>query len=241
MRTLQDLISRLSGKENHSDEVRVAVSKAAELLIEASLSSPEAVMVKNDSSEKGLTESEAQSRLERFGKNETAHEKAPSWIRQLVQAFFNPFVGILILLAVASFVTEYIFAPPGEKDLTAVVIISILVLISAILTFIQEYQANKAADQLLSLIQNTALVERRDQGRIEVVTTSLVPGDIIHLSAGDIVPADVRIIFANNLIVNEAALTGESLPVDKKASPAAGKKNQMPLTWPISATWEPIL
>ena len=232
MRTIRSIISSLSGKENHTDEVRAAVSKAAGLLIEASLSGTEAVLAKMDSSEQGLTEAEAQNRLERFGKNETAHEKAPSWIRQLLKAFFNPFVGILVLLAVASFVTEYIFAPPGEQDLTAVVIISILVLISAILTFTQEYQANKAADQLLSLIQNTALVERRDQGRIEVVTTSLVPGDIINLSAGDIVPADVRIIFANNLSINEAALTGESLPVDKQAGSAAGKKPSNALDLP---------
>ena len=217
MGTIQKLILKLSGKEIHTDEVREAVSKASGLLIETSKAGIEEVLIRVNSSEQGLTEAEALNRLDIYGKNETAHEKAPSWFGQLIQAFINPFVGILILLAVAAFITEYIFAPPGEQDLTAVIIIGSLVLISVLLTFIQEYQANRAADQLLSLIQNTTMVERQDQGRVELATTSLVPGDIVYLSAGDIIPADVRILSANNLSINEAALTGESLPVEKQA------------------------
>lgn len=217
MGTIQKLILKLSGKEIHTDEVREAVSKASGLLIETSRAGIEEVLAGTNSNEQGLTEAEVLNRLDIYGKNETAHEKAPSWFGQLIQAFINPFVGILILLAVAAFITEYIFAPPGEQDLTAVIIIGSLVLISVLLTFIQEYQANRAADQLLSLIQNTTMVERQDQGRVELVTTSLVPGDIVYLSAGDIIPADVRILSANNLSINEAALTGESLPVEKQA------------------------
>ncbi len=217
MGIIQKLILKLSGKEIHTDEVRVAVSKASSLLIEASRTGVEEVLARTDSREQGLTEAEALNRLEVYGKNETAHEKAPSWFGQLTQAFINPFVGILVLLAVASFITEYIFAPPGEQDLTVVIIIGTLVLISVLLTFIQEYQANRAADQLLSMIQNTTMIERQDQGRIELVTTCLVPGDIVYLSAGDIIPADVRILSVNNLSINEAALTGESLPVEKQA------------------------
>lgn len=217
MGTIQKLILKLLGKEIHTDEVREAVSKASGLLIETSRAGIEEVLAGTNSNEQGLTEAEVLNRLDIYGKNETAHEKAPSWFGQLIQAFINPFVGILILLAVAAFITEYIFAPPGEQDLTAVIIIGSLVLISVLLTFIQEYQANRAADQLLSLIQNTTMVERQDQGRVELVTTSLVPGDIVYLSAGDIIPADVRILSANNLSINEAALTGESLPVEKQA------------------------
>jgi P-type Mg2+ transporter len=127
----------------------------------------------------------------------------------------NPFVGILVLLAVASYLTEYVFAPPQERDLTTVIIISVLVFISVALTFIQEYQANQAAEQLLSLVQNRTMVERRDSGRSEIVTTHIVPGDIVHLGAGDIIPADVRLLATNNLSINEAALTGESLPIEK--------------------------
>ncbi len=217
MRILRNLFLKLAGKEIHTEEVRAAVAKASALLVAASQAGAEAVLAENNSKEQGLTASEALQRLEKYGKNETAHEKAPSWFKQLIQACINPFVGILIILAVASFITEYLFAPPGEQDLTAVVIISVLVLISVLLTFFQEYQANRAADQLLSLIQATTLVERQDQGKIELVTTSLVPGDIVCLAAGDIIPADVRFLSANNLSINEAALTGESLPVEKRA------------------------
>ncbi len=224
MGTIQNLILKLSGKEVHTNEVRAAVSEASALLIEASQAGVEEVLARTNSREQGLTEAEALNRLEIYGKNETAHEKAPSWLGQLIQAFINPFVGILVLLAVASFITEYIFAPPGEQDLAAVIIIGTLVLISVLLTFIQEYQANRAADQLLSMIQNTTMVERHDQGRIELVTTFLVPGDIVYLSAGDIVPADVRILSANNLSINEAALTGESMPVEKHAETQIGSK-----------------
>ena len=232
MGTVRNLILKLSGKEIHTDEVREAVSKASGMLIETALAGAEEVLASTNSREQGLTETEALHRLEIYGKNETAHEKAPSWFRQLIQAFINPFVGILIILAAASFVTEYIFAPPGEQDLTAAIIIGILVLVSVLLTFTQEYQANRAADQLVSMIQNTTLVERRDKGRVELVTTSLVPGDIVYLSAGDIVPADVRVLSVNNLSINEAALTGESLPVEKQADALVASKAHNALDLP---------
>ncbi len=232
MFNLRKLFQKLSGQEIHTDEVRVAVSRASGLLIEASSGEAEAVLDSIKSSEHGLTEDEVNRRFEIYGKNETAHEKAPSWFRQLIQAFINPFVGILILLAVASFITEYIFAPPGERDLTVVLIIGILVLISVLLTFAQEYQANKAADQLLSMIQNTTIVKRQGKEKKELVTTSLVPGDIVYLSAGDIVPADVRILSVNNLAINEAALTGESLPVEKEAGAVIGSESSNALDLP---------
>jgi P-type Mg2+ transporter len=96
-----------------------------------------------------------------------------------------------------------------------VIIISLMVLISVLLTFAQEYQANRAADRLLSLVTAKTTVERQDRGKREVPTNILVPGDILHLSAGDIIPADVYLFDTNNLSVSEAALTGESLPVEK--------------------------
>ena len=174
-------------------------------------------MLKLGTGREGLTESEAEKRLDQYGKNEVDHEKAPTWYRQLIQASINPFVGILVILAIASFLTEYVFAPPGEKDLTALIIISILILISVLLAFIQEYQANQAAAKLLKLIRNTAKVERKHGGQTEVATTDLVPGDI-------------RILSANNLSISEAALTGESLPVEKGENTGQHEYNE-----PISA------
>ncbi len=216
MQLIRNIVLKLGGKEIHSEEVAAAVSRVSTSLIEASQAGAEEVLQSLGVGAEGLSEAEAEQRLSRYGRNEVAHEKSPSALRQLIRAFINPFVGILILLALASFVTEYVFAPPPERDLTALVIISILVLISVILTFIQEYQANRAADRLLSLIQNRTLVER-EGARRELVTTELVPGDIVRLSAGNIIPADVRILATNNLSINEAALTGESMPVEKTA------------------------
>ena len=215
MQRVMNLVLKIAGKDSHLDEVNEAVATASKHLFSASGASREKVLANIETSSQGLTDEEASRRLDKYGKNEVVHEKAPTWYNHLLQAFINPFVGILVILAIASFITEYIFAPPGEQDLTAVVIISILVLISVALTFFQEYQANQAADKLLSLIQNTTTVERQNRGRTTITTTDLAPGDIVVLSAGDIIPADLRILEANNLSVNEAALTGESLPVEK--------------------------
>ena len=167
------------------------------------------------SSPVGLTSKEASTRLDQYGPNLIARERAPAWYTHLLRAILNPFVGVLALLAVASFFTEYLFAPEGEQELTALIIIGILVAISVLLSFIQEYQANRAAEQLLSMIQNRIRVLRGVSGPTEQATTDLVPGDVLLLSAGDIIPADVRFLDANNLSVNESSLTGESLPVEK--------------------------
>jgi len=215
IRTLQNTLHKLSGSEVHTEEVNVAVSRVSQRLVKASITPADEILMQLETGLQGIPDAEAEQRLQRYGKNEVAHEKSPAWYRQLIQAFMNPFVGILLLLAIASYLTEYAFAPPQEQNLTTVIIITALVLISVALTFIQEYQANRAAEQLLTLVQNRSVVERKDSGRREVVTTNLVPGDIIHLAAGDIIPADVRLLATNNLSVNEAALTGESLPVEK--------------------------
>ena len=217
--SLGNLLRSLSGHEDHREEVDVAVSQASERLIRMSIMSPDDVLSELDTSKEGLSADAVASRIERFGKNEVAHERTPPWYRQLIGAFINPFVGILFALAVTSYLTEVVLAPPGEQDVTTVVIITILVLFSVLITFVQEYQASQAADQLLTLVQSTTTVQRKDTGRSKVITTSLVPGDIVHLAAGDIIPADVYLLTTNNLSVNEAALTGESLPVEKLATP----------------------
>lgn len=220
---INKIILKLAGKEIHTEEVVCAVSKVSKDLIKASVSDRDEVLKNLDSSLQGLDPSEVLNRRKKYGINEVAHEKAPPWYSQLMQATMNPFVGILVLLAIASFITEYVFAIGDEKDLTAVIIISILVLISILLTFFQEYKANQAAEKLLSLIQNKTIAERKGKGRHDLVTTELVPGDIIYLGAGDIIPGDVRILKANNLSVNEAPLTGESLPIEKTDSVSAEK------------------
>jgi len=213
--SIKTLFRKMSGLEVHSDELETAVISTYSFLIEASFMSIDDLFEKLDTSREGLSAMEAEHRLAKYGKNLVAHERPLPWYRQLIQAFMDPFIGVLLILAIASLFTEFVLAPPQNQDLTSVIIISILILIAALLSFIQEYQASQAADKLLGLVKNTTLIIRKETGRQERLTEDIVQGDIIHVSAGDIIPADVRLFDINNLSINEAALTGESLPVDK--------------------------
>ena len=215
---IRRLVRTLADQEIHTEEVNTALSAASQRLLRMSALDAATLLKELGSDPQGLSEEEVQERIERHGRNQVAHERMPAWYQQLVKAFINPFVGILIVLAVSAYLTEVVFAPPGEQDITSVVIITVLILISVLLTFIQEYQSSRAAEQLLTLVQTTATVQRRDRGRVQVATTEIVPGDIVLLAAGDVIPADVYLLTTNNLSVDEAALTGESLPVEKQAS-----------------------
>lgn len=157
-----------------------------------------------------------------YGPNEVAHEKAPSAFIQLIKSFNNPFIYVLAILAIISFFTDYwLPLKDGEEtDITAVIIISTMIILSALLRFWQEYRSNKAALALKSMVKTTATVLRRgrknDRPKIwEVAIEELVPGDIIQLYSGDIIPADVRLIESKDLFISQAVLTGESLPVEK--------------------------
>ncbi|SUC26472.1 Magnesium-transporting ATPase, P-type 1 [Providencia rustigianii] len=170
----------------------------------------------------GLSESEALDRLVYEGENEVAHEKAPPAWKQLVASFKNPFIFVLIILAIVSFFTDYLIPErQGEEtDLTGVIIIVTMVLLSGLLRFWQEYRTNKAAEALKSLVRTTATVFRRDSKtgrsvRKEIPIKCLVPGDIVLLSAGDMVPADLKLVESRDLFISQAILTGESIPVEK--------------------------
>lgn len=170
----------------------------------------------------GLTDNEALDRLVEQGENEVAHEKAPPAWNQLLPSFKNPFILVLMTLAIVSFVTDYVIPKEQgeETDLKAVIIIITMVLLSGLLRFWQEYRTNKAAEALKSLVRTTATAFRRDNKtgrsvRKEVPIKCLVPGDIVLLSAGDMVPADLKIIESRDLFVSQAILTGESIPVEK--------------------------
>ncbi len=170
----------------------------------------------------GLTEEDARERLELYGVNQVAHEKAPPAFLQLLAAFNNPFIFVLIILASISFFTDY-WLPlqeGGETDLIGVSIIVTMVLISGLLRFWQEYRTNKAAEALKSMVRTTATVLHRGHygakpTQQEIPINQLVPGDIILLSAGDMIPADLRLINSRDLFVSQAILTGEAIPVEK--------------------------
>jgi len=176
----------------------------------------------------GLTKTEARERRGKFGLNEVAHEKAPKWFVQFFQAFLNPFIGVLIILVIISLITDVKIQKPGEEDYTTVIVISTMVLLSAMLRFVQEFRSNQAAEKLKSMVTTTATVIRAE-GKKEVDIKKLVPGDIIQLSAGDMIPADVRILQSKDLLVSQSMLTGEAIPVEKTESAAINEGRQSPL------------
>ncbi|WP_329741713.1 magnesium-translocating P-type ATPase [Dyella sp. A6] len=173
----------------------------------------------------GLDETQIGERLDRDGVNEVSHEKPPHWSLQLFRAFKNPFIVVLLVLAGVQLATD-------PEDLTGPLIIAVMVAISAVLSFTQEFRSSRAAEQLKAMVRNTATVTRRASDghseRIEVPVGELVAGDIVHLGAGDMVPADLRLLTAKDLFISQAILTGESLPVEKAAPGPRHPENLTP-------------
>ncbi|HET7930419.1 MAG TPA: cation-transporting P-type ATPase, partial [Rhodanobacteraceae bacterium] len=173
-----------------------------------------ALLASLDTSAAGLDEEQIEDRLDRDGVNQASHEKPLHWALQLARTFRNPFIIVLLLLAVVQLLTS-------PDDLTGPIIIAVMVLISVGLSFSQEFRSSRAAEKLKAMVRNSATVTRRASDghseRIEVPVIELVAGDIVHLSAGDMVPADLRLLSAKDLFISQAILTGESLPVEKMA------------------------
>lgn len=178
--------------------------KHSELLALASLEERDLMMTFR-TSVNGLTKSDAEERLEEYGKNEVAHEKAvPAW-KLFIKAFQDPFVYVLALLLVVSAATG---------DYEAAIIMSIMILASGIIQFIQSYRSQKASFALKEMIENTCAITRDGETK-EIPMDEVVPGDIVTLSTGDMIPADAILIWSNDLFVNQSSLTGESMPVEK--------------------------
>ncbi|TFY87193.1 magnesium-translocating P-type ATPase [Pseudomonas kairouanensis] len=157
----------------------------------------------------GLNTEEADALRVQHGLNEVEHEQPLPWWVHLWHCYKNPFNLLLTLLAVISWLTE---------DMKAATVIFSMVVLSTLLRFWQEAKSNKAADALKAMVSNTATVLRRDKAkRVELPIKQLVPGDLIVLSAGDMIPADCRVLSAKDLFVSQAAMTGESMPVEKFA------------------------
>lgn len=163
----------------------------------------------------GLDAEEVESRQSMYGKNEVAHEKKKNPVSSFIKAFINPFIGVLTGLVIISFVLDVLLAEPGEQDWTAIVIISVMVVFSAILRFRQEWKANMSSEALLKMVTNTCYVKRVGMHDEEISIAELVPGDVVMIAAGDMIPADIRIIEAKDLFVSQSSLTGESDPIEK--------------------------
>lgn len=169
----------------------------------------------------GLTPEQAAASIEEYGPNEVyTHERVPIILRFL-GSFADPFVAILLLVAAVSLTTDVILVEPGSRDWATPVIIGIMVLISGVLRFVQETRSGDAAEALAETIETTCNVERAGVGRREIPLDEVARGDIVHLSAGDMVPADLRIIAARDLFIGQSALTGEAEAVEKHADPVS--------------------
>ena len=168
---------------------------------------PSALAVQLPATEEGLTTEEAQQRLATIGPNEPTPVHRGALARQLLLFLANPLVLILLIASVVAGVL-------GE--VVNAIIIAVIVLLSVALNFVQTARSLQAADRLRTQVAPTATV-KRDGSWQELLRREIVPGDLIRLSAGDLIPADAQLIEAHDLHVQQAALTGESLPVEKEA------------------------
>ncbi|MDX7928386.1 magnesium-translocating P-type ATPase [Acinetobacter baumannii] len=217
-----------SFKELHQSSYAQEISKnLSKRLLNASRAQTNDLLKQFDTHLTGLTEEQAYTQQMMVGLNEVTHEKPLTWWQHLWYCYRNPFNILLSLLALIAFFTD---------DLTGSTIISVMVILSTLLRYWQEAKSNQAADALKVMVSNTATVLRHQVSaedlelmherygidtknqtthQFEIPIQYLVPGDVILLSAGDMIPADCRILSAKDLFVSQAAMTGESMPVEK--------------------------
>ncbi len=202
-----------TSKESAANKVQPMLS--ADVLLNLPI---EQIIQHLETSPQGLTSDEASNRLQIYGPNELAKGKKHSALMQFLKNFKNPLVLILLIAALISgFIQEYV-------NMT---IIFVIVFLSVFLDFYQESKAERAAEALKEKVTTTATV-LRDNTKKEVKLHDIVPGDIIYVSAGDISPADARVITAKDLFINQSALTGESYPVEK--TPALVRAKDVSIT-----------
>lgn len=168
------------------------------------------------STDQGMKDEQIEESREKYGENSISYGKKTPFIVEALKAYITPFTLVLIALGVISFITEYVLAAPGDKDLFGVIIIFTMVIVSGTMTLVQSVRSNQAAEKLKSLVKVTAAVKRNGD-YTEIPMEEIVCGDLIRLSAGDMIPADMRLLSAKDLFISQAALTGESYPVEKQA------------------------
>ena len=192
--------------------------------------SPDELLAEIGTRASGLTEEEVAQMRAFWGENSLGGTERPSLPRRVLAAFLDPFTGILVFIAVVSVLTDWVFARPGARDLTTPAIIAIMVLVSGALRFVQNKRSSDAASALAEMVETTCCVERAGSGRVELPVDELVVGDVVHLSSGDLVPADLRLIFSRDLFVSQSALTGESESVEKHRELSAGDASSASVT-----------
>ena len=193
-------------------------------LLNAAAKTPDTLLIQYDNSYLGFDEEQVEDMRDEYGVNAITHEKRSSILKGLMDAFINPFTIVLFILAVISFITG---------DISAFVIVIFMVTVSGALRFAQDYKGNKAAEKLTEMVETTVTVTRRitDEEteesvsqKMELPMDELVVGDVVHLAAGDMIPADMRVLQARDLFIRQSSLTGESEPVEKFAEEISAKR-----------------
>jgi len=216
-----DIFKPREGKHQKKKNYKKKIEHYAKLssnIIEISEMKIDEVFDKLETSIVGLTTREARARLKAYGENRPVKAIKKSKIERLIEAYKNPLNLLMTLLATISYITG---------DLPAAVIIIFMVAIAVLLRFFQETKADEAAEKLKAMVRTTATVMRNGQKQ-EIPINQIAPGDIVYLSAGDFVPADVRLIESKDLFVNQSALTGEALAVEKHAKVREKKEVHSP-------------
>jgi len=194
-------------------------------LAEIAALAPEAVCTRLGAMPEGLSPAEVTARLKRFGPNRIAREERLSVLAELWRNAKTPLNLMLLVLAAASWVLA--------QDARSAIVIAVMVMLSVGLGFIQEHRSSTAAAQLANMVKIHATVRRPgtagtdEEGYAEIGLDELVPGDVIRLSAGDMIPADVRLLTAKDLYINQSALTGESMPQEKSSLPQGAAGDDM--------------
>ena len=192
--------------------IRDSTARAAQgerEMLECAALTTEALLARLGTSERGLTPEQVEERAARFGPNEVEHARRLGFFGEILSRAKNPLVIQLLVIAAVSL---------WLGDARAALVVAAMVLLSVALGYVQERRSGNAVEKLLSMIKATCTVGRSGK-ETELPLRDLVPGDVVVLAAGDIVPADLRLIAAKDFYVSQAALTGESMPIEKTAAP----------------------
>ncbi len=244
-----EIVQRLrAGPTPRAPRMARRPTEEPDLLLQVASVSPQQALLVMESAVEGLDEETVRHRLVQYGLNFISPRKRLRWYTQLLGAFRSPFNGILAVLAVVSYFTDVRLA--DDPDFSKIIIISVMILASGLVRFFQEYRSARMAADLQDIVKTTALVLRRIgtareepsgdleallspemmRSASEVAVEHIVPGDIVYLHAGDLVPADIRLLVSRDLFVSESSLTGESLPVEKHARTVRRSFTELPST-----------
>lgn len=177
--------------------------------------SNEELFKKFNSSPNGLTKEQVDKNISTYGKNDTRDDKNEPVIIQFFKSFLNAFVFVLVIIGIITYLTSIAFVPKSQQSWSQIYIIVVLILVSGIITFTQEFRSEKAAESLRKLIKSACFVKRDNKNFSKIDTKDLAVGDIVKLQTGDIIPADLKILECKDFFVSQSTLTGEAEPIEK--------------------------